>query len=130
MLKETRTYEDYDGVTRTEDFYFNLSKAELAEMELSNEGGLENYLTKIINSKDNKKIVEVFKDILLKSYGEKSEDGRRFIKSSEISKAFSETPVYSDMFIELASDEEKASKFVEGIMPKDLGAQLDAAKKK
>lgn len=130
MLKETRTYEDYDGVTRTEDFYFNLSKAELAEMELSNEGGLENYLNKIINSKDNKKIVEVFKDILLKSYGEKSEDGRRFIKSAEISKAFSETPVYSDMFIELASDEDKASKFVEGIMPKDLGAQLDAVKKK
>lgn len=125
MLKETRTYEDYDGVQRTEDFYFNLSKAELAEMELSSEGGMQNYLTKIINSKDNKKIIEVFKQLLLKSYGVKSDDGKRFIKSEELSKAFSETPVYSDMFIELATDEKKASRFIEGILPKDLKEQMD-----
>ena len=125
MLKETRTYEDYDGVQRTEDFYFNHSKAELAEMELSSEGGMQNYLTKIINSKDNKKIIEVFKQLLLKSYGVKSDDGKRFIKSEELSKAFSETPVYSDMFIELATDEKKASRFIEGILPKDLKEQMD-----
>lgn len=130
MLKETRTYTDYDGVERTEDFYFNLSKAELAEMELSEEGGLENAIQKIINAKDNKKIVDTFKDILLKSYGEKSPDGRRFVKSAELSKAFSETPVYSDMFIELATDEDRAAKFIEGIMPADVKDNIKEAEKK
>lgn len=130
MIKETRTYVDYDGVERTEDFYFALSKAELAEMELSTEGGFEKLIEKIIKSKDNKRIVETFKDILLKSYGEKSDDGRRFIKSEELSKAFSETPVYSDMFIELATDEDKASKFINGIMPKDIKDQLAEAESK
>lgn len=130
MLKESRTYVDYNGVERTEDFYFNLTKAELAEMELSSDGGFENLLNKIIKAKDNKKVVETFKSILLKSYGEKSEDGRRFIKSEELSKAFSETPVYSDMFIELATDEKKAAKFIDGIMPKDLKDQLEEAEKK
>ena len=112
MLKETRTYIDYDGVERTEDFYFNLSKAELAEMELSSDGGFDKLIQKIINAKDNKKVVEMFKSIILKAYGEKSDDGRRFIKSEELSKAFSETPVYSDMFMEFATDEKKASKFI------------------
>lgn len=124
MLRETREYEDYDGVVRKEDFYFNLSKAELTEMELSNEGGLENYIQKIIDSKDGKKIIEVFKSLLLKSYGIKSDDGRRFIKSEEISKGFSETPVYSEMFMELATDDKKAARFVNGILPKDLAEQV------
>lgn len=130
MIKETRTYVDYDGVERTEDFYFALSKAELAEMELSTDGGFEKLIDKIVKSKDNKKIVETFKDILLRSYGKKSDDGRRFIKSAELSKEFSETPVYSDMFIELATDEDKASKFINGIMPKDIKDQLDEAEHK
>lgn len=124
MLKETRTYTDYDGVERTEDFYFALSKAELAEMELSTDGGMQSMIERIINSKDNKKIVEIFKEILLKSYGEKSDDGKRFVKSPELSKAFSETPVYSDMFMELATDEAKASAFIDGILPSDMQAQL------
>lgn len=129
MLKETRTYTDYDGVERTEDFYFGLSKAELAEMELSTDGGMQNLIEKIINSKDNKKIIEIFKDILLKSYGEKSADGRRFIKSPELSKAFSETPVYSDMFMELATDDKKASAFIDGILPAEMKAQLAEIRK-
>ena len=129
MLKETRVYEDYDGVERKEDFYFNLSKAELAEMELSNDGGLENYIQKIIDAKDGGKIIKVFKDLLLKAYGIKSDDGKRFMKSEEISKAFSETPVYSEMFMELATDDEKAAKFVQGIIPKDLSAQIDKMNK-
>lgn len=130
MLKETRTYVDFNGVERTEDFYFNLSKAELAEMELSNDGGLDKLIQKIVNAKDNKKVVEMFKEIILKAYGVKSDDGRRFIKSKELSKEFSETPVYSDMFIEFATDEEKASKFIDGIMPKDLKDQIEEAEKK
>lgn len=129
MLKETRTYTDYDGVERTEDFYFALSKAELAEMELSTDGGMQSMIERIINSKDNKKIVEIFKEILLKSYGEKSDDGKRFVKSPELSKAFSETPVYSDMFMELATDEAKASAFIDGILPSDMQAQLAEVRK-
>lgn len=125
MLKRTMTYTDYNGVERKEDFYFNLSKAELAEMELSSESGMEDLLNKIINSKDNKKIVEIFKQIILKSYGEKSEDGKRFIKSEELSKAFSETPVYDDLFMELATDDKAAAAFINGIIPKSIADQMN-----
>lgn len=130
MLKETRVYEDYDGVERKEDFYFNLSKAELAEMELSNEGGLENYLQRIVDAKDTGKLIDIFKKLLLKSYGIKSDDGRRFIKSEEISKAFSETPVYSEMFMELATDDIKAANFVKKIVPKDIASEIDKEEEK
>lgn len=119
MLKLTRTYTDYNGEERTEDFYFNFSKAELAEKHLSSEEGLAEKLQKIVDAKDHKEIVDTFKEIILKSYGVKSEDGRRFVKSDEISKEFSETPAYSDLFMELATDEEAASNFIHGIMPND-----------
>jgi len=112
------TYTDYNGVSRTEDFYFNLSKAELAEMELTQDGGLENYLNRIVNSRDTAAIVAVFKELLLKAYGVKSDDGKRFIKSKEISEAFSQTEAYSDLFINLATDSDAATAFVNGIVPK------------
>ena len=118
MLKKTMTYTDYNGVSRTEDFYFNLSKAELAEMELTQDGGLENYLNRIVNSRDTAAIVAVFKELLLKAYGVKSDDGKRFIKSKEISVAFSQTEAYSDLFINLATDSDAATAFVDGIVPK------------
>jgi len=118
MLKKTMTYTDYNGVSRTEDFYFNLSKAELAEMELTQDGGLENYLNRIVNSRDTAAIVAVFKELLLKAYGVKSDDGKRFIKSKEISEAFSQTEAYSDLFINLATDSDAATAFVNGIVPK------------
>ena len=118
MLKKTTTYTDYNGVSRTEDFYFNLSKAELAEMELTQDGGLENYLNRIVNSRDTAAIVAVFKELLLKAYGVKSDDGKRFIKSKEISEAFSQTEAYSDLFINLATDSDAATAFVDGIVPK------------
>ena len=130
MLKETRTYEDYNGVERTEDFYFNFSKAELTEMEMSLDGGLQGYLEKIVKAKDNKELVKYFKMIVLKAYGEKSEDGKRFIKSEEMQKAFSETPVYSDIFMELATDEEAGARFVNGIIPKDLAKEIEKDRKK
>ena len=120
MIKKTITYTDYNGSERTEDFYFNLSKAELMEMEMSIPGGMEGMLKKIIAAQDTGKIMEVFKKILLKAYGEKSEDGKRFIKSSELSKAFSETEAYSIMFVELAQDAKKAAEFVNGIIPSGL----------
>lgn len=120
MLKKTVTYVDYNGVERTEDFYFNLSKAEVTEMELSVEGGFSKMLEEIVRSKDNVRIMELFKQMVLKAYGEKSADGKRFVKSKELSEAFSQTEAYSEIFMELALDEKAAAAFVNGIMPQNL----------
>lgn len=120
MIKKTVTYTDYNDVERTEDFYFNLSKAEVAEMELSVDGGLSKMLEDIVASKDNKQIVAIFKDIVLKSYGEKSADGRRFMKSPEIAEAFSQTEAYVEIFMELALNEGAAIDFINGILPKEM----------
>ena len=121
MLKKTVTYVDYNGVERTDDFYFNLSKAEVTEMELSVEGGFSKMLEEIVKSNDNVRIIELFKQMVLKAYGEKSADGKRFIKSKEIAEAFSQTEAYSEIFMELALDEKAAAAFVNGIMPSNLG---------
>ena len=121
MLKKTITYVDYNGTQRTEDFYFNLSKAEVAEMEMSVEGGFSKMLEELVASKDNVRIVELFKQMVLKAYGEKSADGKRFVKSKELSEAFSQTEDYSEIFMELALDEKAAAAFVNGIMPANLG---------
>ena len=120
MLKKTVTYVDYNGVERTEDFYFNLSKAEVTEMELSVRGGLSVMLEELVKSGDNARIVEIFKDLVLRSYGEKSADGKRFVKSKELSEAFSQTEAYSEIFMELALDEKAAAAFVNGILPSQL----------
>lgn len=118
MLKKTITYVDYDGNTRTEDHYFNLTKAEITEMQVSVDGGLTKMIERIIAAKDAKQIVAIFKDIILRSYGEKSADGRRFIKSPELSEAFSQTEAYVQLFEELSSDADAAAAFVNGIIPK------------
>lgn len=117
MLKETITYTDYNGSERTEDFYFNLTQAEIMEMELSTSGGLAEQITKIVNAKDAPAIIKIFKDLVLKAYGEKSPDGKRFIKSDEIATAFSQTEAYSQLFMKLATDADAAAKFVNGIVP-------------
>lgn len=119
MLKKTITYEDYDGNKRTEDFYFNLSKAEIMEMELSVSGGMTQMLNRIVAERDGEKIIKTFKEIILKAYGEKSPDGKRFIKSEELSTAFSQTEAFSQLFMELATDADAAAKFVNGIIPAD-----------
>lgn len=118
MFKKTMTYTDYDGNERTEDFYFNLTKAELLDMEMSTEGGLEKMINKIISTKDTVKIIAVFKDLIARSYGEKSADGKRFIKSKELTEAFMQTEAYSDLFMELATNTKSAEDFVNGITPK------------
>lgn len=128
MLKKTVTYMDYNGVERTEDFYFNLTKAELMEMELSTSGGMKDRLLKIVDSKDVPALISVFKDILQKSYGEKTPDGRRFIKSQEVLEAFTQTEAYSQIYIELATDADAAVKFVNGIIPASLEAEIQKAK--
>lgn len=120
MLKKSITFMDYNDVERTMDFYFNLSKAEVAEMELSVSGGLVSMLNRIVQSQDNKAIVEIFKEIILKSYGEKSADGLRFVKSQELRDAFSQTEAYSILFIELATDSKAATDFINSIIPTPL----------
>lgn len=117
MLKKTITYTDYNGTSRTEDFYFNLSKAETLEMELGVNGGLTNYLQKILAAQDAPTIIKIFKELVLKAYGEKSADGRRFIKSDEMAKAFSETEAYSQLYMELAFNDASAAEFINGIVP-------------
>ena len=117
MLKKTITYIDYNGTERKEDFYFNLSKAEIMEMEMGTTGGMVEMINKIIAAQDAPAIIDMFKKMILKAYGEKSADGKRFIKSKEISEAFSQTEAYSQLFMELATDADAASKFVNGIVP-------------
>lgn len=126
MIKKTITYVDYNEVERTEDFYFNLTKAEIMEMELSTTGGLAEMIQKIVAAKDAPAIIKVFKDLVLKAYGEKSPDGKRFIKSEAIAEAFSQTEAYSILFMELATDAEAAAKFVNGIIPADMAQQVAA----
>lgn len=120
MFTEKVTYMGYDNEERTEVFHFNLTQAEVTEMELSEYGGLTEYIQAIIDAKDGPSIIAIFKKLLLMAYGEKSPDGRRFVKSEELSKAFSETPAYNHLFMKLATDDEYAAKFVNGIMPKEL----------
>lgn len=124
MLKKTIKYTDYNGVGRSEDFYFNLSKAEIAEMELGTTGGFSDMLQRIIDTQDMPQIVKMFKDLVLKSYGVKSADGKRFIKIDDngvpLSRAFSQTEAYSELYMELATDVDAAAKFVEGILPADM----------
>lgn len=120
MYKKTITYTDYNDVERTEEFYFNLSKAELTEMELSINGGFVHMIETIVAAKDNPTLISVFKDLVLKSYGQKSPDGKRFIKSAALSEEFAQTEAYSDLFVELASNDEAAIAFVNGIMPSNV----------
>lgn len=124
MIKKTVTYTDYNGVERTENFYFNLNKAEVMEMEMSTEGGMAESIQKIVDAKDAPAIIRVFKDLVLKAYGVKSDDGRRFMKikpdGTRYADDFAETEAYSQIFMELATDSDAAAKFINGIVPADL----------
>ena len=122
MLKLTRTYNDYNGVSRTEDFYFNLTQAEITEMELSVDGGLTEMINRIVAAKDGRQIISLFKDLILRAYGEKSADGKRFIKTQDLRDAFAQTEAYSDLFMELATDANAAANFVNGIVPAQKAA--------
>lgn len=117
MIKETITYTDYNGVERTEDFYFNLTKAEVTEMQLQTEGGLSEMIERIVKAQDVPQIVGIFKTIILKAYGVKSADGRRFIKNDQLRDEFSQTEAYSQLYMTLATDADKAADFVNGVLP-------------
>ena len=117
MLKKTITYTDYNGLQRTEDFYFILSKAEVVEMEMGTTGGFTEMINRVVAAQDAPTIIKVFKELILKSYGQKSPDGKRFEKSKELSTEFSQTEAYSQLFMELSTDANKAAEFVNGIIP-------------
>ena len=126
MFKKVIKYTDYNGVEREEPFYFNLNKAELVKWESTTVGGMRSMYEKIIQAKDQEALINLFEMIIQKAYGEKSADGKRFMKSPEILADFMSTEAYSNLFMELASDDEAASEFMNGIMPQDL---LEAARK-
>lgn len=124
MYKETITYNDFGGKERTEDFYFNISKAELVEMELGEDESMSGMLDRIIRAKDTPDIIREIKRLLLKSYGVKTPDGRSFVKNKEAIDAFEHSEPFSIMFMKLATDDEAAAKFIMGVMPKDIVEQL------
>lgn len=124
MLKKTITWEDFNGEQVSEDFFFHLSKAELVELELSHEGGLEAAIKRIAAANDGKAIIAEFKNIILGAYGQRSPDGRRFIKNQAIRDEFESTEAYSTLFMELVTDAGKAAEFVRGVVPKDLAEEV------
>ena len=131
MLKKSITYVDYNGEKQTDDCYFNLSKAELLEMEMSEKGGFENYIRKLMEEKDNKKIYKLFKDLILMSYGQKSADGRSFIKKKMVDgqmiylkDEFEQTEAFTELMMELISGGDEAmAKFINALIPKEIAEQ-------
>lgn len=128
MLKKTITYTDYDGNERKEDFYFNLTKAELLEMELSTPGGMEKMIQNILDAQDLPELIKMFKKLILLSYGKKSDDGKRFIKSDTLREEFTQTEAYSDLFMELSMDADAATEFINGIIPDSLDMEKEMKK--
>ena len=129
MLKKTIKYTDYNGVEKEEDFYFNLSKSELTEMEVEQEGGMQAFLKSIIAAEDSKAIMKLMKDLILKSYGVKCSDGS-FDKSEELSRKFSHTVAYDQLFMELITNTDAAAAFANGILPADLLEEAKAIQNK
>lgn len=127
MLKKNIKYVDYNGVERDEDFYFNLTKAEVMEMEMSTSGGLAEMIQRVVAAQDAPAIIKIFKDLVLRAYGVKSPDGKRFIKSEELKDEFAQTEAYSILFMELATDADAAAKFVNGIVPADMNQKALSA---
>lgn len=128
MLTKQITYTDFFGVERTETFYFNLSQSELVEMQFGTAGGLGAMIQKVVDAKDQQTIIRVFRELILKSYGEVSPDGRRLMKSEELSKAFSETNAYDKLYMELSTDDMAAADFINGVVPKEISEQVKERK--
>lgn len=118
MIKKTISYVDYDGNKRTEDHYFNLSQAEVAEMELGTPGGVTKMIERLVQEQNGKEIVDTFKDLICRSYGRKSLDGKCFDKDPKWLKEFMQTEAYSQLFIELLSDPDNAAAFFNAVLPK------------
>lgn len=127
MLKREIKYEDFNGEQAVDIFYFNISKPELVELEVEIDGGLGAYLRNIVEAKDNKALIKEFKRIVLLAYGEKSPDGKRFIKNDQLREEFSQTAAYQSLFMELATEDEAASNFLLAVLPKDMIGEIEKA---
>lgn len=129
MFKKRITYQDFNGETRTEDFWFHMSEVDLLEMDSKYPGGMQGIIQQMIDAKDARKLFELAKDIIQLSYGRKSNDGRTFEKSEEITRSFTQTQAYVDLFMEIGSDADKAAEFIKGVMPpKVVAAALEHEK--
>ncbi len=121
MIKQTVTYIDYDGTQRTEDKYFHMTKRELIKWETeSGSGGMDKFIEKIIETEDRKTLIEMFDDLILRAYGEKSIDGRSFVKTPELRKEFEDSACYDQLFMDLIQDTDKLTTFVNGLIPEGL----------
>jgi len=130
MIKKTVTYKDYNGLERTESFYFHFNEAEILEMEMSEEGGFAERIQRIIDAKEQSQLIKVIKKFVLDAYGVKAEDGKRFIKNDEVRAAFVESPAYPIIFMELVANDAVASEFVNRVVPEDMKERLAALAKK
>ena len=130
MIKKTITYTDYNGVSRTEDFWFNLTTAELMKMELGTRGGFSEMITRIVQANDVPTMMKIFDDFIRKSYGQKSPDGKRFIKPAAITEEFCQTEAYSNLFIEFITDTDKAIEFMNGIVPAEISKKTNLVNQK
>lgn len=132
MLKKTYTYTDYNGVERTESFYFHFTEAEILDMEMSTEGGFAERVQRIIDAKDQAALMKLIKQFVIDAYGVKSDDGRRFIKNEEVKTAFLECPAFSDIFMDMVTNDELAAEFINGVIPdtmKKRFAEIASGKK-
>lgn len=125
MLKREITYEDFNGDTVTDVFYFNISKPELIELEVEVDQGFSSWIETIIEAKDHKTLLQQFKRIVLMAYGKKSEDGKRFVKNDQLREEFSQTAAYSALFMELATNDNAAADFLIAVLPKDMKGELE-----
>lgn len=130
MIKKTIAYTDYNGNQRKEDFYFNLTKAEVARMEMGIEGGMSEMINRIVAAQDVPSLISVFEEMIQKSYGVKTPDGRGFIKRKEDLESFMSTEAYSELYMELVTDADAAAEFLNGIIPSNIdkkSVQIEAS---
>lgn len=130
MLKKTITYTDYDGMERTEDFWFNLSKTELTKLDAELPGGVLGVLRKIIDKKDRKALVDFIETLILRSYGEKTLDGKRFVKTPDMAEEFMQTPAYDELFMSILSDTDSQTSFINGVIPQSMVKEIEQTDKK
>ena len=130
MLKKTITYTDYDGMERTEDFWFNLSKTELTKLDAELPGGVLGVLRKIIDKKDRKALVDFIETLILRSYGENTLDGKRFVKTPEMAEEVMQTPAYDELFMSILSDTDSQTSFINGVIPQSMAKEIEQTDKK
>lgn len=129
MLKKTITYVDYDGRERTEDFWFNLSKTELTKLDAELPGGVLGVLRKIIDKQDRKALVDFIETLILRSYGEKTPDGKRFVKTIDMVEEFMQTPAYDVLFMSILSDTDSQTSFINGVIPQSMVKEIEQTDK-